>query len=166
MPMNAPDEAAKEAERILLHGNANGLQLHTNVNGLCLDEPQFFPVFEIAAKAHKPICLHPARTAAFPDFAAEKKSRYEIWTIFGWPYETSATMARLVFSGVMTRLPGLKVMAHHLGAIIPFFDLRIETGGQRSAAAPRTRITAECSKDSASRCSIASRILRRYRAVR
>ena len=72
--------------------------------------------------------LHPARTAAFPDFAAEQRSRYEIWTIFGWPYETSATMARLIFSGVMTRFPGLKVMAHHLGAMIPFFDERIETG--------------------------------------
>jgi predicted TIM-barrel fold metal-dependent hydrolase len=126
--MSAPDEAAKEAERILVHGNANGLQLHTNVDGLCLDEPRFFPIFEIAAKAGKPILLHPARTAAFPDFAAEQRSRYEIWTIFGWPYETSATMARLIFSGVMTRLPGLKVLAHHLGAMIPFFDLRIETG--------------------------------------
>ena len=128
LPMNAPDEAAKEAERILVHGNANGLQLHTNVDGLCLDEPRFFPIFEIAAKAGKPILLHPARTANFPDFAAEKRSRYEIWTIFGWPYETSATMARLIFSGVMTRLPTLKVLAHHLGAMIPFFDLRMETG--------------------------------------
>jgi uncharacterized protein len=128
LPMSVPDQAAREAERILIHGNANGLQLHTNVDGLCLDEPRFFPIFEIAAKANKPILLHPARTAAFPDFAAEKRSRYEIWTIFGWPYETSATMARLIFSGVMTRLPGLKVLAHHLGAMIPFFDQRIETG--------------------------------------
>jgi len=128
LPMSAPEAAAKEAERILVHGNANGLQLHTNVNGACLDEPRFFPIFEIAAKTDKPILLHPARTAAFPDFAAEKRSRYEIWTIFGWPYETSATMARLIFSGIMTRFPGLKVVSHHLGAMIPFFDLRIETG--------------------------------------
>ena len=64
------------------------------MDGLCLDEPRFFPVFEIAAKTGKPILLHPARTAACSDFAAEKRSRYEIWTIFGWPYETSATMAR------------------------------------------------------------------------
>jgi predicted TIM-barrel fold metal-dependent hydrolase len=128
LPMNAPEEAAKEAERILLRGSANGLQLHTNVDGLCLDEPRFLPIFEIAAKAGKPILLHPARTASLPDFAAEKRSRYEIWTMFGWPYETSATMARLIFSGVMTRFPGLKVLAHHLGAMIPFFDARMETG--------------------------------------
>lgn len=128
LPMNAPEAAAKEAERILVDGNASGLQLHTNVNGHCLDEPQFFPIFEIAAKSGKPVCLHPARTAVMPDFQAETKSRYEIWTIFGWPYETSATMARLVFSGLMTKLPDLKVLTHHLGAMIPFFDARIDTG--------------------------------------
>ena len=53
LPMNAPDAAVKEAERILLDGNANGLQLHTNVNGACLDEPRFLPIFEVAAKSGK-----------------------------------------------------------------------------------------------------------------
>src|SRR5262245_1419255 len=128
LPMGNPDAAVKEAERILVNGNANGLQLHTNVDGHCLDEKRFWPIFEIAAKSGKPILLHPARTPAMSDFLAEKASRYEIWTIFGWPYETSATMARLIFSGVTTKYPGLKVMAHHLGAMIPFFDERIATG--------------------------------------
>jgi predicted TIM-barrel fold metal-dependent hydrolase len=128
LPMGNPEAAAKEAERILINGNANGLQLHTNVNGYCLDEERFWPIFEIAERAGKPILLHPARTPSVPDFPAEKVSRYEIWTIFGWPYETSATMARLIFSGVMTKYPKLKVMAHHLGAMIPFFDERIATG--------------------------------------
>ena len=128
LPMNAPDAAAKEAERILIHGNANGLQLHTNVSGACLDEPRFFPIFEIAAKSGKPVLLHPARTANVPDFPAEAKSKYEIWAILGWPYETSCTMARLIFSGVTTRLPELKILVHHLGAMIPFFDARLDTG--------------------------------------
>ncbi len=128
LPMAAPDAAAKEAERILIDGNANGLQLHTNVNGACLDEPRFFPVFEIAAKSGKPILLHPARTAGVADFPAETKSKYEIWVILGWPYETSCTVARLIFSGLTTRLPNLKFVLHHLGAMIPFFDARLDTG--------------------------------------
>jgi predicted TIM-barrel fold metal-dependent hydrolase len=128
LPMNAPEAAAKEAERILIHGNANGLQLHTNVAGACLDEPRFFPIFEVAAKSGKPILLHPARTPNVPDFPAETKSKYEIWAILGWPYETSCTMARLIFSGVTTRLPDLKILIHHLGAMIPFFDARLDTG--------------------------------------
>ncbi|TMK06989.1 MAG: amidohydrolase [Alphaproteobacteria bacterium] len=113
LPMNAPEAAAKEAERILIHGNANGLQLHTNVDGACLDEPRFFPIL---------------RTPNVPDFPAETKSKYEIWAILGWPYETSCTMARLIFSGVTTRLPDLKILIHHLGAMIPFFDARLDTG--------------------------------------
>ena len=128
LPMNAPEAAAKEAERILMHGDANGLQLHTNVAGACLDEPRFFPIFEVAAKSGKPVLLHPARTPNVPDFPAETKSKYEIWAILGWPYETSCTMARLIFSGVTTRLPDLKILIHHLGAMIPFFDARLDTG--------------------------------------
>ena len=138
LPMNAPDEAVREAERILINGSANGLQLHTTVNGLCLDDPRFLPIFEVAAKSGKPILLHPSRTASFPDFPAEQRSLYEIWTILGWPHETSVTMARLIFSGIMTRFPSLKVMAHHLGAMIPFFDARIEVAwadlGTRSSS--------------------------------
>ena len=137
LPMATIDEAVKEAERILVHGGANGLQIHTNVAGHCLDEERFLPIFEIAARTGKPILLHPARTAATPDFIAEDRSKYEIWTIFGWPYETSATMARLIFSGVMTKFPDLKVITHHLGAMIPFFDARIDIGwstlGSRSS---------------------------------
>jgi predicted TIM-barrel fold metal-dependent hydrolase len=72
LPMNAPEQAAREAERILIAGNANGLQLHTNVNGACLDEPRFFPIFELAAQSGKPILLHPARTPNFPIFPRRK----------------------------------------------------------------------------------------------
>lgn len=127
LPMNNPDAAAREAERAFKNG-ACGLQLHANVGGLPLDDPRFFPIFEMAHRLDKPILLHPSRDAGIPDFAAEDKSRFEIWTIFGWPFETSACMARLVFSGVMSRLPGIKIVTHHMGAMIPFFDARIAIG--------------------------------------
>jgi aminocarboxymuconate-semialdehyde decarboxylase len=63
-----------------------------------------------------------------PDYKSEQKSKYEIWWTFGWPYETSTAMARLVFSGLMDRLPNLKVLAHHLGAMIPYFEGRVGPG--------------------------------------
>jgi predicted TIM-barrel fold metal-dependent hydrolase len=37
-------------------------------------------------------------------------------------------MARLVFSGLMDRLPELKILAHHLGAMVPFFEGRVGPG--------------------------------------
>ncbi|WP_269058657.1 MULTISPECIES: amidohydrolase family protein [Paenibacillus] len=58
----------------------------------------------------------------------EDKSKYEIWWTFGWPYETSAAMARLVFSGIMDRLPQLKLLAHHMGAMVPYFEGRVGPG--------------------------------------
>jgi uncharacterized protein len=127
LPMNSAN-AAKEAERAFSIG-ANGLQIHTNINGLPLDDERFFPVFETAAKHGKPIFLHPSRAAAdLPDYKTEKKSLYEIWWTFGWPYETSAAMARLVFSGIMDELPQLKILAHHMGAMVPFFEGRVGPG--------------------------------------
>jgi len=37
-------------------------------------------------------------------------------------------MARLVFSGMLEKLPNLKIITHHLGAMAPFFDERIGYG--------------------------------------
>jgi aminocarboxymuconate-semialdehyde decarboxylase len=127
LPMNSP-HAAREAERAFSIG-ANGLQIHTNINGAPLDDERFFAVFETAERYGKPVFLHPSRGAAdIADYKTESKSRYEIWWTFGWPYETSAAMARLVFSGMMDKLPRLNVLAHHLGAMVPFFEGRVGPG--------------------------------------
>ena len=123
------DAALNEAERAIKQLGARGIQIFTNIAGHPLDEPRFAPVFAAMAGYDLPIWLHPARTAAMPDYAAESKSRFEMWWCFGWPYETSVAMARLVFSGVFDRHPNLKIVTHHLGGgMIPFFDGRIGAG--------------------------------------
>jgi uncharacterized protein len=127
LPMNS-SAAAEEAERSFVELGANGLQIHTNVNGIPLDDPQFLEIFSVAEKYDKPIFLHPVRGAEMPDYRTEEKSKYEIWWTFGWPYETSVAMARLVFSGIMDRFPKLKVLAHHMGAMVPFFEGRVGPG--------------------------------------
>jgi aminocarboxymuconate-semialdehyde decarboxylase len=102
-----------------------------------LDDPRFAPVFAVAAEHDLPVWLHPARTSAMTDYAGEAKSRYEMWWCFGWPYETSVAMARLVFSGVFDRHPALKIITHHCGGMIPYYDGRIGAGmavlGSRTA---------------------------------
>ncbi len=124
LPMNAPEAAAEEAQRALRNG-ANALQLATNANGIPLDDPRFLPIFEIVANSGKPILLHPSRTRDMPDYPTEKVSKYEICSVLGWPYETSVTLARLVFSGIIDRFPRLKVIAHHLGGVIPYLEGRV-----------------------------------------
>ena len=124
LPMNVPEAAVREAERALANG-ANAVQIASNVNGRPLDEPEFWPIFEVIAKSGKPILLHPARTREMPDYPSEKHSKYEICSVLGWPYETGVTLARLVFSGIMDRYPDLKVIAHHLGGVIPYLEGRV-----------------------------------------
>ncbi len=124
LPMNAPEAAVQEAERVLKNG-ANAIQLHTNVDGAPLDEERFLPIFEVIAKSGKPILLHPIRTREMADYRNEKVSKYEINSVIGWPFETGAALARLVFSGVIDRFPDLKIVTHHLGGIIPYFEGRV-----------------------------------------
>ncbi len=128
LPITDPPEAVKELERSVRELGAKGIQLYTNVLGKALDAPEFLPVFEEAARLDVPIWLHPARSAAFSDYATEEKSKYEIWWTFGWPYETSTAMARLVFSGMFDRLPNLKIITHHMGGMIPYFEGRVGYG--------------------------------------
>jgi predicted TIM-barrel fold metal-dependent hydrolase len=125
-----------EAERAIGMG-ARGVQIYTNMAGHPLDEPRFRPFFAAMAAHDLPIWLHPARTSAMPDYAAEQKSRFEMWWCFGWPYETTLAMCRLVFDGLYDRHPKIKIVTHHLGGgMIPFFDGRIGPGmavlGQRT----------------------------------
>jgi hypothetical protein len=63
--------------------------------------------------------MHPTRDARVADYPGEAKSKYEIWQVLGWPYETSVAMARIVFSGMFDRLPEMKIITHHLGSMIP-----------------------------------------------
>jgi predicted TIM-barrel fold metal-dependent hydrolase len=128
LPLNHPDESVRELERAVTTLGAVGVQVFSNVNGLPLDDPRFFPLFETADRLKCPILLHPARGAAVADYPGETKSKYEIWWTFGWPYETSAAMQRLVFSRLFDRLPAIRIVAHHLGAMVPDFEGRVGYG--------------------------------------
>jgi aminocarboxymuconate-semialdehyde decarboxylase len=63
-----------------------------------------------------------------PDYGAESRSRYEMWWCFGWPYDTSVAMVRMVFAGLLDRYPALAIITHHLGGMIPYYDGRIGPG--------------------------------------
>jgi aminocarboxymuconate-semialdehyde decarboxylase len=128
LPMNNPEEAVKEIERAILKLGATGVQIYTNVNGRPLDEAAFLPVFERMAEINLPIWVHPTRGASFADYLTEQKSKYELWWVFGWPYETSIFMARIVFAGYFDRWPNLNIITHHMGGMVPFFSGRTGPG--------------------------------------
>ncbi len=128
-PMGAGIDAILAECRHAVEGaGACGIQIYTNVSGRPLDDPEFEPLFDYMAEKDLPIWLHPTRGAGFPDYATEDASKFEIWWTIGWPYESSAAMMRLVYSRTFDRLPNLKIITHHAGAMIPVFEGRFGPG--------------------------------------
>ncbi len=128
LAMNNIEASLAEIDRAVLKLGAAGIQIYSNVNGRPLDDPEYLPIFEKMAAYDLPIWLHPARGQNFPDYLTEKKSKFEMWWVFGWPYETSVAMSRILLAGYFDRFPNLKIIAHHMGAMVPYFSGRTGPG--------------------------------------
>lgn len=127
LSMLDPRTAVAEVERAAKLG-ASGFQIPTHILGRPLDHPDFEAVFEAISRTGLAVWLHPCRTADTADYASEERSRFEIWWCFGWPYESTAAMSRLVFSGLLDRYPNLRIFTHHMGGMVPYFAGRISQG--------------------------------------
>lgn len=147
VPMRDPEGAITEARRSIQQLGSCGVQIPANVSGKSLDAPEFRPIFQEMERLGKPIWIHPARTANIPDFWTEQKSLYEIWWTFGWPYESSAAQARIVFSKMLDDMPSLKFIIHHAGGMVPFFEGRVGAGwdqlGKRTSDTDYTKLLKE-----------------------
>ena len=125
LPMNDMDAGLKEIDRAVKDLKFRGVQIYTPTNGKPIDLPEFLPLYEKMAEYNLPIWIHPVRERTTPDYVGESSSKYFIWGIFGWPYETTAAMTRLIFSGILEKYPNLKFITHHCGGMVPFFEQRI-----------------------------------------
>jgi aminocarboxymuconate-semialdehyde decarboxylase len=128
LPMNDIAASVEEAQRAIDQLGALGVQVFTNINGRPLYTNDTLPLFDLMARHDLPVWLHPARGAEFADYPGERKSHYEIWWTLGWPYETSVAMAHMVFGGLFERHPGFKLITHHMGGMIPYFEGRVGPG--------------------------------------
>jgi predicted TIM-barrel fold metal-dependent hydrolase len=128
LPMNNLDASLAEIERAIAGLGARGIQVFTNVAGRPLSGPEFRPIFRAMVRHDLPVWVHPMRGPQFADYASERTSENEIWFSFGWPYETTACMTRLIFSGIFDELPTLKIVTHHMGGMIPYFAGKIRLG--------------------------------------
>ena len=136
VPLKDVDAALEEIDRAVSDLNASGVLVSSNIGGVPLDDSRFEPLFAKMAELDRAIWIHPTRSSIWTDYLSEPESKYGIWWSLGWPYETAAAMTRLVFAGHMERYPGLKVITHHAGGMIPHFSGRltsVQTEDQRSA---------------------------------
>lgn len=125
LPMSDIDAALDEIDRSINDLKLRGILLRVPVNGKPMDRPEFFPVYEKMCQHNLPIWFHPHKNPKVPDYPDENESKYIIWHLWGLVVETTVSMTRLVFSGVMEKYPKLKIITHHCGAMVPYFSERI-----------------------------------------
>jgi len=130
LPMSDVDASLREADRAIKELKFKGIQIFSSINGKPLDSPEFLPLYEKMTQYDLPILIHPARDIDVPDYPGEKSAKYSLFVAFAWPFETTMAMGRLVYSGIMEKYPNLKFVAHHCGAMLPFFSVRIRTAAQ------------------------------------
>jgi predicted TIM-barrel fold metal-dependent hydrolase len=126
LPMNDMDAALKETDRAINDLRLRGVLIYTPINDKPLDLPEFIPLYEKMAGYNLPILIHPMRNPDYADYRTENESKYRLYNTFGWPYETTAAMTRIIFSGILEKYPNVKFVTHHCGGMVPFFSERIK----------------------------------------
>lgn len=117
-------EGLKEMERAVKGLGLKGFAITTNIDGRPLDAPEFRVFWAKVVELGATVWLHPVDPIGARDRSYE--ADFDLMVTYGWPFETTLSLARMVFSGMMDEFPTLKVVTHHLGGMIPFYWGRLE----------------------------------------
>jgi predicted TIM-barrel fold metal-dependent hydrolase len=133
IPHNNVEAALKEIERAINELGLKGIFLHTPMfsyepgrpleKGLNyetmkpLDSPEFLPIYESMSRHNLPIWIHPGAMSGVPHYSGERRGKYMLNHVFGWPMESTMAMGRLIFSGILTKYPNLRFIIHHCNLI-------------------------------------------------
>tara|TARA_B100000768_G_C11278301_1_gene377119 strand:- start:673 stop:1692 length:1020 start_codon:yes stop_codon:yes gene_type:complete len=109
VPMQDAEASIQELKRCKEMG-LRGVQIGSNINGLNLSEKQFFPFFEACAQWDMAVMIHP-----WDMMGKEQMEKYWLPWLVGMPAETSRAASSMIFSGVLEKLPALRVMFSHAG---------------------------------------------------
>jgi len=122
VPMQEPELAIKELERCKRIGLA-GIQVGTHINGVNLGEPRLLPIFQACEQLGMAVFVHP-----WDMMGKERMDKYWMPWLVGMPVETTTAIASMIFSGLLEKLPKLRVAFAHGGGSFPATIGRIEHG--------------------------------------
>ncbi len=142
IPMNAPTLAVRELERCVRELGMAGVQIGSNVNGRNLGEPEFAEVFAAAEELGACVFVHPwemlcgpnsptaSLHATFPSPPALSTRLSKHWAawLVGMPSETCLALCSVLFSGMLEKLPRLRIGFAHGGGSFAGTIGRIEHG--------------------------------------
>jgi predicted TIM-barrel fold metal-dependent hydrolase len=119
------DEMMAEFQRLHSELGLPGVLIFSNIDGKPLDDESMWPLYAEAAARDVPIWIHPQHGHSYPWLKRDLIDR-----LFGWPFETTLAMSRLVYGGVLEKYPDLVFVTHHLGGMVPYYAERIDAMSQ------------------------------------
>ena len=115
----------RELDRSINELDCRAVVVSTNQDGKGLDSPDYDPFYKKLVEHDLPLLLHPTYWKSYP---LVDESEWTLMSRFGWPFDSTQAVWRLIFGGVLDRFPSLKIVMHHLGAMFPYFVGRFESG--------------------------------------
>jgi aminocarboxymuconate-semialdehyde decarboxylase len=122
VPLQDPTLSIRECERIKRSG-LRGIEIGSNVNGLDLDAPELWPFYEAVEGLDLAILIHGSNVAG-----GDRMNDFHLRNLVGFPLDTTLAAARLIFSGVLDRFPGLRICIGQAGGFLPYVAGRFDHG--------------------------------------
>ncbi|HSB71834.1 MAG TPA: amidohydrolase family protein [Candidatus Methylomirabilis sp.] len=121
VPLQDVPAAVAELTRAVGQLGLRGVYIGSNIGGKDLDHPDLFPFFAQAEALRAPVFIHPIDV-----LGVERLRAYYLHNGLGNPFETALAAARLIFGGVLDRLPRLQVCLAHAGGALPWLVGRLD----------------------------------------
>jgi aminocarboxymuconate-semialdehyde decarboxylase len=115
LPMQHPEAAIAEMERVAREHGFRGIELATLAPGGELADPKYRPLLRRAQELKMTIFTHPNTIGA-----GGRLDCYYLTNLIGNPLETTIMVANLMFSGALDELPDLKLLLAHGGGFAPY----------------------------------------------
>jgi aminocarboxymuconate-semialdehyde decarboxylase len=124
LPMQDVAAAIQELNHLVRNLGMRSVEIGTNVNGRDLDRLEFRPLWKAICDLDVFVLLHPP----LQPVGGERTSAYFLNNLIGYPVDTTIAAARLMFSGLLNELPGLKCCLAHAGGFLPYQIGRMQRG--------------------------------------
>jgi aminocarboxymuconate-semialdehyde decarboxylase len=115
LPMQNPDAAVAELERVVRQHGFRGIELGTSVGDKQVADACFRPVLRRAQELGVFIFAHPYSNSAICNL-----DDYYLSNLIGNPLQTTLMVSHLMFSGVLDELKQLRVCLAHGGGYVPY----------------------------------------------
>jgi len=120
LPLQEVGRALGELERSVRQLGLKVANVSSSYNGVYLGDPLYRPFWEAIDALGVTVWIHPEGVRD-PWF-----QRYALWNSAGQSIEETKCLASLVYEGVMSRHPGLKVVIAHGGGYFPHYMGRMD----------------------------------------